>query len=79
MDAQVSFPSDWVCQNALGKFFLFPAPYFPRRKIADNGGISRMINQLQTNGNTKYENLRCKLLRRQSLSLSVKNICMMES
>lgn len=31
MDAQVSFPSDWMCEKVLGKFFLFPAPYFPRR------------------------------------------------
>lgn len=64
MDAQISFPSDWMCEKALGKFFLFPAPYFLRRQIADNGGICRMINQLQKNGNIKYENLRCKLLGR---------------
>lgn len=31
MDVQISFPSDWMCEKALGKFFLFPAPYFLRR------------------------------------------------
>lgn len=29
MNTQVSFPSVWVCDKALGKLFLFLAPYFP--------------------------------------------------